>query len=62
MYATMIDPVEQPEMRVADMCALLLKTATEQRQRAYDTDNELFALREKFKLCTYQASVTSVQT
>ena len=33
MYATMIDPCEQPFMKVADMCKLLLKTATEQREQ-----------------------------
>jgi hypothetical protein len=32
MYATMIDPVEQPKMKVAEMCELLLKTAREQRE------------------------------
>lgn len=37
MYATMIDPLEQPKMKVAEMCALLLKTAQEQRERDYQT-------------------------
>lgn len=32
MYATMIDPVEQPKMTVAEMRELLLKTAREQRE------------------------------
>ncbi len=32
MYATMIDPVEQPSMKVAELCALLLRTAREQRE------------------------------
>jgi hypothetical protein len=32
MYATMIDPVEQPKLAVAEMCALLLKTARDQRE------------------------------
>ena len=35
MYATMIDPVEQPNMTVTEMCALLLKTAQQQRELAY---------------------------
>ena len=35
MYATMIDPVEQPKMTVTEMCALLLKTAQQQREQAY---------------------------
>src|ERR1700735_2415838 len=33
MYATMIDPCEQPIMTVAQMCELLLKTARENRER-----------------------------
>jgi hypothetical protein len=33
MYATMIDPVEQPKLKVAEMCELLLKTAREQREQ-----------------------------
>jgi len=33
MYATMIDPVEQPIMKVDEMCALLLKTATAHREK-----------------------------
>ena len=31
----MIDPVEQPNMTVTEMCALLLKTAQQQRELAY---------------------------
>lgn len=33
MYATMIDPVEQPKLTVAEMCELLLNAAREQRER-----------------------------
>lgn len=35
MYATMVDPVEQPPMKIAEMCALLLKTAQEQREHEH---------------------------
>src|SRR5208283_1415179 len=35
MYATMIDPVEQPKMKVTEMCELLLKTAREEREKMY---------------------------
>ncbi|HWX40366.1 MAG TPA: dATP/dGTP pyrophosphohydrolase domain-containing protein [Blastocatellia bacterium] len=44
MYATMIDPVEQPKMNVAEMCALLLKTAQDQREVAYRAGAESRAL------------------
>jgi hypothetical protein len=33
MYATMIDPVEQPKLKVAELCELLLATARDQRER-----------------------------
>jgi hypothetical protein len=33
MYATMIDPIEQPSMTVAELCELLLKTARDQREK-----------------------------
>ena len=32
MYATMIDPCEQPKMKVAELCAILLKAARENRE------------------------------
>jgi hypothetical protein len=32
MYATMVDPVEQPHMKVADLCELLLRRAREDRE------------------------------
>lgn len=34
MYATMIDPCEQPKMTVAEMCEVLLKAAREHREIA----------------------------
>jgi Lar family restriction alleviation protein len=40
MYATMIDPVEASGLKVAELCALLLKQATEDRQRLYDLQAE----------------------
>jgi Zn finger protein HypA/HybF involved in hydrogenase expression len=38
MYATMIDPCEQPKATVAEMCELLLKTAREQREASHNLE------------------------
>lgn len=43
MYATMIDPCEQPRMKVAELCKLLLETAREQGERAGGQDAVLCA-------------------
>lgn len=37
MYATLVDPVEQPVMTVAELCVTLLKTAREQREQLNHT-------------------------
>jgi hypothetical protein len=36
MYATMVDPVEDHGLKVKELCELLLKRATEDRQKIYD--------------------------
>jgi hypothetical protein len=41
MYATMIDPCEQPQdMRVSTMCAALLNAAREQREQLHNAAEE----------------------
>lgn len=38
MYATMIDPVEESNLKVGDLCDLLLKRATDDQQATHDLE------------------------
>jgi hypothetical protein len=57
MYQAMVDPLEEPDLKVAEICALLLKRATEDRQATQEKNERVVeletALAEIWKFAIY---------